>query len=89
MNTTVIVQRFLNILLVFLNVRGWTKGGQRPPGKPLLYPPEQTSNNFVGCHRVQRFFEYTLEFSKYERLDKGGPKAPDKPLLYPLEKTLI
>jgi len=32
------------------------KGGRRPPDKPLLYPPEQTSNNVVGsigCHRVQ------------------------------------
>ena len=56
-------------VLVFLNVRGWTKGGRRPPDKPLLYPPEQTSNNFVvsiGCHRVQTFCE-GLGFPKCER----------------------
>ena len=31
-----------------------------PKRQPLLYPPEQTSNNFVGtidCHRVQTFCE--------------------------------
>jgi hypothetical protein len=58
----IVFKHSLNILLVFLNMRGWTKGAEGPrqgpkaPDKPLLYPPEQTTNNFVGtigCHRVQ------------------------------------
>jgi hypothetical protein len=69
MNTTVIVQRFLNILLVFLNVRGWTKGGLRPPGKPLLYPLEKTQITLLVQLVVIVFKHYVkgLGFPKYER----------------------
>ena len=89
MNTTVIVQRFLNILLVFLNVRGWAKGGLRPPTSLSCILLKTPSNNLL-IQLVVTVFKHSVKslgFPKYERLDKGGPKAPDKPLLYPPEQT--
>ncbi len=83
MNTTVIVQRLFEYTLEFPKYERFLRGAEGPIlilqwcKQPLLYPPEQTSNNIVGsigCHRVQTFCEYTLEFPKCERLDKSIAK---------------